>query len=143
MDALQVHAAAAATAISSDFKDVVVGSSPPRGRCIRIYYGGERDPIFFGRRVLDAELIAQAVLVDAFWPAPETAAKRNRVAEGEMAAFAVDYRSRVDGDFTLGGHCKVLELAPARVERVVVSGAQFDRLQFEVGIDYVESSYAP
>src|SRR3990167_4957368 len=123
MDAVQVHAAAAAiTAADAKFYDVAVGFPAAKGRCVRIFYGGEREVEHFdGKdRTLNSKLVAQAIIVRGYWPLPETATKRQRVMEGEMATFVKSLRTRVLGDSQLGGASVDLNMGLAQCEQIVL-----------------------
>ena len=78
MDAVQVHAAAAAAAADAKFKDVAVGFGAARGKCVRIFYGGERGPEHFpDDRTLNSQLVGQAIVVRGYWPRSDTVVTRN------------------------------------------------------------------
>lgn len=140
MDALQVHALAAAnTAGGSTFYDVAVGFPVGKGRCVRIFYGGERGPEHFEPdRTLDSSLIAQAITTRAYWPLPGTQAARQRAIEGEMAVFVKSYRTRVLGDSQLGGESADLLMALAVADQVVISGTQYAVVDIETIVDFDE-----
>lgn len=146
MDALQVHAAAAANTAdsSSKFYDVAVGFPAAKGRCVRIFYGGERAPEHFpDDKVLNAQLIAQAIIVRGYWPLSETATKRQRAMEGEMAAFVKSFRTRVLGDSQLGGEAVDLNMGPAQCEQAVIAGTKYALVDIEIVCDYDEYPLAP
>lgn len=144
MDAVQVHAAAAAvTAGGATFSDVAVGFPAAGGRRVRIFYGGERDPAHFGNRVLDANLVAQAIMVRGYWPLAETAAKRQRAMEGEMAVFIKSLRTRILGDSQLGGNAVDLVMSPAVTEQVMVAGTKYAIVDLELVVDFDETTLAP
>jgi hypothetical protein len=146
MDALQVHAAAAAvTAGGATFTDVAVGFPAAKGRCVRVFYGGERSPDRMGpdSETLNSEMVGQAVIVRGYWPIPETATKRQRVQEGEIGTFVKSFRTRVNGDKQLGGGATDLTLSLAVVEQVVVSGTKYTMADLEAVIDFDEYTIAP
>lgn len=145
MDALQVHAAAAAvTAGGATFTDVAVGFPVGKGRCVRIFYGGERRPVRMpDNETLNSEMVAQAFVIRAYWPTPETATKRQRVQEGEIAAFVGSLRTRINGDKQLGGANTDLTLGLAEVDQVVISGIKYTIADAEVLIDFDEYTKAP
>lgn len=145
MDAVQVHAAAAAvTAGGATFYDVAVGFPAAKGRCVRIFYGGERVPQHFSDdRTLNSKLLAHAIIVRGYWPLSETAVKRQRAMEGEIAAFAQSLRSRILGDSQLGGASVDLNMTPAQCEQVVIAGTKYAILDTELVIEYDEVTLAP
>jgi hypothetical protein len=140
MDAIQVHAAAAALAAGgSGFKDVAVGFPAARGRCVRIFYGGERQPEHFLDGVtLNSRLIAQAIVIRGYWPLPEADHKRARVLEGEMAVFCKELRTRILGDSQLGGASSDLNMTPAVADQVLLSGTKYAIVDSEIVVDYDE-----
>lgn len=147
MDAIAVHAAASfAAALGSGVSDydVAVGTSAAKGHSVRIYYGGQVDSRYFGAGSLNSQHVAELVRVEANWPAPETAVKRQRAIEGEIIAFAQDLRVRINADYTLGGNCTALEVEPvAPVEGVVVADRKYHRYSAQIAIDLGDYSYAP
>ena len=146
MDALQVHAAAAAvTAGGATFTDVAVGFPAARGRCVRIFYGGERNPERMGPDdlTLNSQLMAEAVIVRGYWPLSETAAKRQRIMEQEIATFVKSFRTRVLGDSQLGGEAVDLNLHAAVCEQIIVAHTKYAVVDFECVSDYTEYSIAP
>lgn len=145
MDGLQVHALAAAQGISTSFKDVAVGFPAARGRCVRIFYAGEREVEHFdgNERTLNSRLIAQAVGIRAMWPTPQTATKEARRLEGEMGAWTKSFRTRVLGDSQLGAEAADLNLSLAAVSQVVSADTQYAVVELEAVMDFDEFSIAP
>jgi hypothetical protein len=140
MDAIQVHAAAAAvTAGGAKFYDVAVGFPAARGKCVRIFYGGEREPERMGGELtLTSQMVAQAINVRGYWPVSETAAKNHRVIEGEMAAFVKSLRTRILGDSQLGGEGVDLAMHLAVTDQVLVTGIQYAVVDMEIVCDFDE-----
>lgn len=145
MDAIQVHAAAAAvTAAGATFSDVAVGYPAGKGRCVRIFYGGEAElEHFSGDRVLNGKLVGQAVIVRGYWPLPETATKRQRVMEGEIGAFVKSLRTRILGDSQLGGACTDLAMGLAQCEQAVIARTKYAIVDATIVIEYDETTLAP
>ena len=144
MDALQVHALAAAKAIDATFFDVAVGYPAAKGRCVRIFYGGERESEHFnGSRTLNSKLVAQAVVVRGYWPISETAVKRQRAIEGEMAAFVRSFRTRVLGDSQLGGKSVDLVFGLAVTDQILLTKTQYAIADIEIVVDIDEFPLAP
>lgn len=144
LDAIKVHAAAAAiVAGGATFNDVAVRFPAARGRSISVFYAGERDSYFFGQGSLNSEHMAQAVMVRAMWPLPETAKKRAREIEIEIAAYALSFRGKIDGDFTLGNNCTALKMLPGPVETVLHAKTKYAVLDHLIGIDLDDIPHAP
>lgn len=144
MDAIAVHAAAAAAAIDAKFYDVAVGFPAAKGRCVRIFYGGERRPEHFGDdKTLNSQLVAEAIMVRAYWPLSETATKRQRVMEGEMSTFVTQLRTRVLGDSQLGGAAVDLNVEPAVASQAVIAKTEYAIVELEIVVDYSEYAIAP
>ena len=131
MDAVQVHAAAAAiTASGAKFYDVAVG------------YPAELEH-FSGDRVLNGVLVGQSIIVRGYWPLPETATKRQRVMEGEMGSFVKSLRSRILGDSTLGGACTDLAMGLAQCEQAVIAKIKYAIVDSTIVVEYDETALAP
>lgn len=145
LDAIQVHAAAAAiTAGGSKFVDVAVGFPAAKGRCVRVFYAGEREVEHFeSDKTLNSQLVAQAFVVRGYWPLSETDKVRQRVIEGEMAGFVKSLRTRILGDSQLGGEGADLNMGPAQSEQVVVGSTKYAITDNEIVVDYDEFSIAP
>jgi hypothetical protein len=144
MDAIQVHAASAAvTAGGSKFTDVQVGFPANRGRCVRIFYAGEREPEHFFPKTLNSALMAQAIMVRAYWPLSESAPKRHRAMEGEMGSFVDSFRTRILGDSQLGVYGKDLNMSPASATQTQIDGTNYAIIDLEIVVDYSEYSIQP
>src|SRR3990167_6275436 len=144
MDAIQVHAAAAAiTAADAKFYDVAVGFPAAKGRCVRIFYGGQRDPGYFPNRTLNSKMVAQAIIVRGYWPLSETATKRQRVMEGEMGTFVKSLETRILGDSTLGGACTDLVMGLAQCEQAVIAKIKYAIVDSTIVVEYDETALAP
>lgn len=145
MDALQVHAAAAAvTASSAKFYDVAVGFPVGKGKCVRIFYAGETEPPHFPNdRTLNSQLMAEKIIVRGYWPNADTGTNRQRLTEIEMATFVKSFRTRVLGDSQLGGESVDLTLSAAVVEQVVIADTKYAVVDMEVAADFNEYTLAP
>jgi hypothetical protein len=145
LDALQVHAlAAAGTAdATGTFVDVAVGFPVAKGRSVRVFYDGERDSVYFGEGSLNSQHVAQTIVVRAMWPEPTDAASDTRTMQIQMGAFAASFRTRVDGDFTLGGGCTALKMLPAPAGLQLVGQTKYAVLDWEIGLDLDDYTYAP
>lgn len=143
LDRIQVHAAAGALAIDSKFKDVAVGHPTPRGRSVRVYYAGEAESEKFESHfTLNSELVAQRILIRAFWPVAEYAAKRGRVLMGEMARFVKELRTRISADADLGGESVDLTIHHADADDAVIGGALFALIDVEIIVEIDEYTRA-
>lgn len=153
MDALQVHAKAAAVAIDTKFYDVAVGFVPvSKGRCVRIFYLGERETEHMPfDRTLTSRVYAQGIGVRGYWPISDTGVNRQRAIEGEMAVFTKDFRSRVLGDSQLGGASVDLEMHPAVADQITLDagggvavslGTKYAVVDIEIVVDFDEATIA-
>lgn len=144
MDAVQVHAAAAAAAADAKFKDVAVGFQAAKGKCVRIFYGGERGPEHFpDSRTLNSQMVGQAIVVRGYWPRSDTGTRQQRLMEGEMATFTKELRTRVLGDSQLGGAAVDLVMTPAQCEEAVISSTRYAITDTEIIVDFDEYTLAP
>lgn len=144
-DAIVVHAAAAAAAISAEWKDVQVGAPLPRGnRCVRVFYGGEAAPEHMGgNRVLTGELVAETVSLIAFWAMPDMDESAAKAIDDEMVAFKHELRTRVLGDSTLGGGSTDLLMHYAQPDYLLLGGARWAVLEVDFTLDFTEYTLAP
>lgn len=144
LDAIQVHALAAAAVIDSKFVDVAVRFPAARGRTVDVFYGGQRPSNYFGPGSLSSQHVAESIYVRAHWPVAETGKAKQRAMEGEMAVFSYELRGRLDNDFTLGGNCTVLKvLDQVDVGIEVEAKTKYAHVTHEIGLDLGEYPYAP
>lgn len=149
MDQIATHATAAAAAVDTKFVDVAVGFQAARGRCVRIYYGGEvHPPAFATDEVLNADLIGERVIVDALFPIASSGKADQRTIIGQLWDLKHELRTRIRGDSTLGGDSVDLNLLPATVDEVIFggirgSGQHYLQLRLEVVLAYTEYAKAP
>lgn len=145
MDAIAVHAAAAAVACAdATFYDVHVGFPVAKGRCVRIFYGGERETAHMPfEATLTSNLVAQAIVVRGYWPVAVTAVDRQRSIEGQMAFFVKELRTRVLGDSDLGGKSVDLAMTLATTQQVMISNTQYAVVDIEIIVDFDEYTHAP
>ncbi len=94
-------------------------------------------------RRLTSKLVAQKITVRGYWPNPETATKRQRVIEGEMAVFVKELRTRVLGDSNLGGASVDLLMSLANTDQVVISSRQYAIVDTEFIVDFDEYTRTP
>lgn len=143
MDQIKTHAAAGALAIDAKFKDVAVGHPTPRGRSVRVYYGGEAEVEHFtSDRTQTSKLIAQRVLIRAFWPVSEYAAKRGRALMLEMGSFVKELRTRVLGDSQLNSESSDLNMHFADADDMMIGGVLFAIIDAECVVEYDEYTIA-
>ncbi len=139
-DAILIHAAAAAVAVNAQFKDVAIGAPVPRGnRCVRVFWGGESEPVRIDNRVLNGELVSPVVGLVAFWNITSmgdlTALK---ALDTEMSGFVHNLRTAVLADSQLGGASTDLRMDYAAPDFVVIGGARWATVEVEFTLDYLE-----
>ena len=146
MDAIATHVSAACTALGSvgGAWDVAVAPPLPRGKTVRIFYGGERQPPHFGTgQTLSSLMVAQAVMVRAFWPVADYAKLRRKNLMLEMATFAKDLRTRVLGDFQLGGAVSALVMGYAETDDILFGNTHYAIVDTEIVVEYDEFPMTP
>lgn len=144
MNAILVHAQATGTALASPITDVQIGLPVPRGRCGRVYWDGEAQPVRMGgRRDLSGELVSQKITVTWFWPLAETGEVQAKARVLEMATVVDDLRRRVLADSQLGGSSTDLEMGYAQPDFLQLGGATYAIVVCEFTTDYVEYPIAP
>jgi hypothetical protein len=142
--AIIVHALAAGAALSDPILDVAAGFPVPRGRCVRVYWAGETEPVRMGgQRVLNAELIAERTRIVLFLPITLNDETLAAVIDAQLHAFKHDLRTRVLGDSQLGGQSTDLEFEYAEPDLVVFNNARFAVLVMDIVSDFTEYAIAP
>lgn len=142
--AIKTHAVAAGTAMSNPIKDVAIAwPAPGPERCIRIFYGGEAEPPRIGApRVLNEELVAERIVLVAFWPMSNLSVKQAEVIEDELYDLKHEIRTRVLGDSQLGGQSTDLEMGYAETDFVLVGGTSYRTLEIEFLTDHTAYTLA-
>lgn len=144
LDAIQVHCLAAGNALASPIKDVAVGWPVPRGRCIRIFWGGEVAPERMGGdRVLNGELVSERAIIRAFWPLSDYGETKARTLIGEMWDLKHEIRTRLLGDSQLGGLSTDFVMGYAEADDVAIGGGVFATLDIECTTDFTEYTISP
>lgn len=142
-DAILVHAVAAAAAVDSTWTDVAIGVKTPDARCVRVYYGGEREPARMGgRRVINAELVSHAIVLAAFWPLSGLGLDAYKATEDQAHGFVHELRTRVLGDSQLGGTSTDLEMGYATPDVVVIGNARWQLVEVVFVTDFTEYTIA-
>lgn len=137
--AILVHAIAAGAALTTPITDVQRAFPVPRGRCVRVYYGGEAEPKRMGAsRVLNAELIAERTWVTLFLPISETSETLAAVLDAEAHAFKHELRTRILADSKLGGMQTDLEFEYITPDVVVIANARYLIVPCEITSNYTE-----
>jgi len=142
--AIVTHAAAAGAALTNPILDVRAGFPVPKGRCVRVYYGGETEPVHMGgRRVLNAEMVAHRTLVALFLPVSLTDEEVAVIIDAELYDFGHDLRTRILGDSTLGGAETDLDLGYLDPDLVTYGNTRYLMGLWEVVSDYTEYQLSP
>jgi len=143
IDAIAAGATSSAASISAAFKDVAVGYPNPRGRCVRIFYGGEAPPAYFGEGMtLSTRMIGQRIIARGFWPVAEYAAKRSRALMLEMWQFVHNFRTAMLADTRLSAKAVDLDMHLAEVDQDVVAGVLYATVDIEFIVDFNEYTVA-
>ena len=142
--AVKTHAVAAGAALTRAITDVAIAAPVPRGRCVRIFYGGEAEPVRMGTaRVLTGELIAERIVVVIFLPIGEYAETLTSAIEDDLYAFKHELRTRIQADSQLGGQSTDLEIGYAATEFLQIGQVVYRTLEMEITTDYIEYPIAP
>lgn len=138
-DGILVHAKAAAAAVDAEWKDVSIGAPFPRGRSVRIFYGGEREPVRMGAsRVLNGELVSEVIVLEAYWPTSGMGENELKALDDQMYDFKHELRTRVLGDSQLGGVSTDLEMGYVDPGWSQIGGTTYIGLRAEFTTDFTE-----
>lgn len=134
--AILVHATAAGASLTPPIEDVKIGWPVPRGRCIRIFYNGETEPVRMGgNRTLAADLVSEVTSIVAFWPVNDASDDNAQNIETQMVALKHDLRTRICGDGQLSGSGTDLELGYVEPDFQVISGARYRVMAWDLTTD--------
>lgn len=143
-DAILVHAKAAALATNAAWTDVAIAFPLPAGKCVRIFYGGERAPARMGgSRDLKGEMVSEAIVLTAFWPLSSMSSNAAKLMDDEMVTFKHELRTRVLGDSQLGGAGTDLEMGYVSPDIVVIGNTRYAVLECQFVSDYTEYPLSP
>lgn len=136
--AILVHATAAGNALTPAMP-ALAAFPLPKSRCIRVYYGGEADPVKMGARwTLNSEMVAKRTMIAAFWPITNLSEELAAKIDAEAEAFGHDLRTRLDGDAQLGGATTDSALLDASPDIFNIGGAKFLGVVWEHLAEYIE-----
>jgi hypothetical protein len=136
---LVTHAQTASATLSRPFEDVQAGLPLPRGRCVRIYYGGETDTLRMGGRyTLNSEMVGKVTNIAAFWPITTLDEEIAALIDAEAEAFSHAFRTAVDADTALNGQADNVTLMFGEPDIVIVGNARYLMILWRAVTDYVE-----
>lgn len=135
---LVTHARTAAASLAIPIEDVQVGPAWPKGRCVRVYYGGEVDPLRIGSRDLTGELVAKVTWITAFWPLSALEEELISTVDAEADAFAHALRIAVDGDVDMNGQTDNTTLEHVVLSDEVLGNTRYLVLTWRAVTDYYE-----
>ncbi len=142
--AIVVHAAAAGAALSDPILDARAAFPVPKGRCVRVYYAGEAEPVHMGgRRVLNAEMVAHRTTIALFLPVSLNDEALAVIVDADLYDFGHELRTRILGDSTLGGAETDLDLGYLEPDLVTYGNTRYLMGLWEVLSDYTEYTLAP
>lgn len=137
---LIVHATTAGAALTPPLVDVQAGLPLPKGRCVRVYYGGEAETTRMGGRyTLNSEMVGKVTMIAAFWPITSLDETIARTIDAEAEAFSHALRTAIDGDTDLTG-ADSTELDYGEPDIVTVGNTRFLALLWRAVCDYTEYS---
>ena len=145
IDAIVTHATAAGAAVTPTILDVSIGGPLPTStRCVRVFYGGETEPVHMGGgTTLNSRMIGERIVL-VLWIAVSNLSQQEIAAvETELYTFKHELRTRVLGDSQLGGMATDLEMAPCEPDYLTVANTRYRTLETEFTTDYAEYSISP
>lgn len=137
---LVVHAQTAGAAITPAITDVQAAAPLPKGRCVRVYWGGETDPVRMdgNRFSLKSEMVGQVTMIALFLPIASLAEELAQLLDAQAQAFAHALRTAIDADSDLAGAGDNTNLGDAEPDFVVVGNTRFLAVLWRAVTDYVE-----
>lgn len=142
--AITTHARTAAGALPNPITDVAAAFPSPRGRCVRIFWGGEVSPEVIGAEdTLTTKLVGQRTIVMGFWPLSNLSEAQAAVIEAEAQAFVTALRTAIHGDFTLGNLVAVESVGYTDTGFADLAGAPYRTTETELISDFDEYNLSP
>jgi hypothetical protein len=130
------HVSAAGAALTIPITDVAISALLPKGRCIRMCYGGETDPPMVPRQTLTGQLIGELTFIAAFWPISNLDEAEMKTVEDDIVALKNQIRTRISLDKDLGGTCKALILSDVDVGTPEISGTRYRVAAWDLETSY-------
>jgi len=138
---LKVHATTAGAALPNPITDVAIAFPAPKGRCIRIFYGGETPADLLGADSSQVSvMVGHQTIVMGFWPLSNLSEGNAAVIEAEVAAFVDGFRTAVLGDVGLATAVHALELEHAEPGFADLAGTPWRTVEIRVNTEYTEYS---
>lgn len=135
---LEAHLVAAGAALGDDILDVDRGLITG-GRQLRYFWSGECPPPHMtGPDVLNGKMVGQRFTIAASWPLSDLTVEAVEVFDSEMQTLAGEIRTRLQGDNDLGNHIESLDLEYGEPTEVVISGARYAVMAWQLDLGYVE-----
>ncbi len=140
---LLTHAQTAAAAVARPIDDVKIGFPLPKGRCVRVYYGGETaTERMNGRYTLNSEMVAKITMIAAFWPVTVLDEEMVSMIDSEAEAFSHALRTAIDGDTALDDKADSTVLDYGEPDVAIIGNTRFLVMMHRAITDYVEYTIA-
>ena len=129
------HCTTAANAVSPAIDDVQVAFPVPRGRCVRLFWTAEEDPVHFESDTVAEDLIAEAVHVSAFWPLSNLSEADAADYATQVYAFKHALRTAIDGDTKLNNTATGVEMRNAELTYAQIAAAEYLVLDVDIVVE--------
>jgi hypothetical protein len=128
--AIVVHCLAAGLTLTDPILDVQAALPIPKGRCIRVYYGGETEPARIGLGgghvyTLNSEVVGEVTFIAAFLPISLNDEELTSVVDADLYTLKHEIRTRLLGDSQLGGASTDLELDYVTPDVVTIGNTRY------------------
>ena len=139
MTVLETHALAAGAALDTPILDVDRASPTPKGRCIRLWWSGNSEPVKMGGRyTLSSEMLAERVSIVAFFPVSTLAEEATGFNDAEARDLRQELYTRLLGDSQLGGNVEDLSIEGVETGWEKQGDTRYRTLDMTVLLEYVE-----
>jgi hypothetical protein len=141
--AIVVHALAAGLTLTDPILDVQAALPIPKGRCIRIYYGGEVPPARMGAEyTLNSQMVGEATFIAVFIPVTVNDEQVTAIADADLYTIKHELRTRILGDATLGGASTDLMLEHLGADLVTIGNTRYLLGLMRLTSDFTEYAIA-
>lgn len=141
---LVVHAQTAGAAVADPILDVQAAFPVPKGRCVRVYYGGESEPKRMGgNRTLNSELVSEVTFIALFLPVVLNDEAVAASLDAQLYTFKHALRTAIDGDSQLNGNAADLDLELLEPDLVTYNNTRYLLGLWRCVSDYTEYAVAP
>jgi hypothetical protein len=144
IERLKEHAVTAGQAVQPVLSDVDIAFPLPKGRCVRLYWGGEVAPEFMGGdRTLNSQMVSDRIVVALMLPVSSASEAVAKSYVWEVTTFVRAFRRAVLADSSLSGLAAGIDMGHAAPDFTAIGGAWWLTVDIDFVVDFEEYDTGP